>query len=163
MQLRETANPTPLPDDESYPLLERDLLDQQIIDVHGHKVVRVNDVDLVWENCEENGPETGHALSLRISEVEVGMRGAVRRLLKGLPQEPVNRISARFGASCIPWDFVDLIDRDPARRVRLKIEQDRLSKMHPSDLADILAELAPAEPNALSISLHTAHPAPPLQ
>jgi magnesium transporter len=153
MQLRDTANPTPLPNDESYLLLERDLLDQQIIDVHGHKVVRVNDVDLVWENCEEGGPESGHALSLRIAEVEVGMRGAVRRLLKGLPKEPVNRISARFGASCIPWDFVDLIDRDPARRVRLKIEQDRLSKMHPSDIADILEELAPAERQALFISL----------
>ena len=149
MQLRATANPTPLPDDESYLLLERDLLDQQIIDVHGHKVVRVNDVDLIWENCEEDGPD----LSLRIAEVEVGMRGAVRRLLKGLPREPVNRISARFRASCIPWDFVDLIDRDPARRVRLRVEQDRLSKMHPSDIADILEELAPPERHALFLSL----------
>src|SRR5882757_11406944 len=153
MQLRETANPTPLPDDESFLLLERDLLDQQIIDVHGHKVVRVNDVDLVWENYEENGAENDRALSLRISEVEVGMRGAVRRLLKGLPQEPVNRISARFGASCIPWDFVDLIDRDPSRRVRLRVEQDRLSKMHPSDIADILEDLAPPERHALFLSL----------
>lgn len=153
MQLRETARPTPLPDDESYLLLERDLLDQQIIDIHGHKVVRVNDVDLVWENCEQNGSENSPALSLRIAEVEVGMRGAVRRLLKGLPKEPVNAIATRFGASVIPWDFVDLIDRDPARRVRLKIEQDRLSKMHPSDLADILEELAPAERNALFSSL----------
>jgi CBS domain-containing protein len=149
MQLRETANPTPLPDDESYLLLERDLLGQQIIDVHGHKVVRVNDVDLVWENWEEGGP----GLSLRIAEVEVGMRGAVRRLLKGLPREPIDRISARFGASSIPWDFVDLIDRDPSRRVRLRVEQDRLSKMHPSDIADILEELAPPERHALFLSL----------
>ena len=149
MQLRDTARPAPLPDDESYLLLERDLLDQQIIDVDGHKVVRVNDVDLVWENCQEEGPD----LSLRIAEVEVGMRGAVRRLLKGFPSTSVNLISARFGASCIPWDFVDLIDRDPARRVRLKIEQDRLAKMHPSDIADILEELAPAERQALFISL----------
>ncbi|HEX3373454.1 MAG TPA: CBS domain-containing protein [Edaphobacter sp.] len=153
MQLRETANPTPLADDESYLLLERDLLDQQIIDVHGHKVVRVNDVDLLWENGEENGTGSERPLSLRISEVEVGMRGAVRRLLKGLPREPVNRISARFGASCIPWEFVDLIDRDPARRVRLRVEQDRLSQMHPSDIADILEELAPPERQALFISL----------
>ena len=49
MQLRETARPTTLPEDETYLFLERDLLDQQIIDVHGHKVVRVNDVELVWE------------------------------------------------------------------------------------------------------------------
>jgi magnesium transporter len=149
MQLRDTAQPTPLPDDDSYLLLERDLLDQQIIDVSGHKVVRVNDVDLVWENCQEDGPD----LTLRIAEVEVGMRGAVRRLLKGLPATSVDRISARFGPNIIPWDFVDLIDRDPARRVRLKIEQDRLSKMHPSDIADILEELAPAERQALFISL----------
>jgi flagellar motility protein MotE (MotC chaperone)/CBS domain-containing protein/sporulation protein YlmC with PRC-barrel domain len=153
MQLREGANPMPLLDDESYLLLERDLLDQQIIDVHGHKVVRVNDVDLVWENPEENGTSTSQPLSLRIAEVEVGMRGAVRRLLKGLPQEPVTRISARFGATCIPWEFVDLIDRDPSRRVRLRVEQDRLSKMHPSDIADILEELAPPERQAVFISL----------
>jgi magnesium transporter len=149
MQLRDTAQPTPLPDDESYLLLERDLLDQQIIDVYGHKVVRVNDVDLAWENGQEGHPE----LSLRICEVEVGMRGAVRRLLKGLPNEPVNTIASRFRTSVIPWDFVDLIDRDPSRRVRLKIEQDRLSKMHPSDIADILEELAPAERQALFQSL----------
>ncbi len=153
MQLRETARPTPMPEDDSYLLLERDLLDQQIIDIHGHKVVRVNDVDLVWENCDHDGIEPGHALSLRIAEVEVGMRGAVRRLLKGFPKEPVNAVAARFAASVIPWDFVDLIDRDPARRVRLNIEQDRLSQMHPSDIADILEDLAPAERQALFESL----------
>ena len=149
MQLRKDAQPTVLQGDDDYLLLERDLLDQQIIDVHGHKVVRVNDVDLVWENCQENTPD----LTLRIAEVEVGMRGAVRRLLKGLPATSVDRIASRFGTSVIPWDFVDLIERDPSRRVRLKIEQDRLSKMHPSDIADILEELAPAERHALFISL----------
>jgi len=142
---------------EEYLLLERDLLDQQIIDIHGHKVVRVNDVDLVWElpetpSSKHNGSHS-HALALRIAEVEVGVRGAVRRLLKGLPAETVDRVALRFRTSVIPWDFVDLIDRDPARRVRLKIEQDRLAKMHPSDLADILEELAPAERQALFTSL----------
>jgi magnesium transporter len=149
MQLRATATPITLSDDETYLLLERDLLDQQIIDIHGHKVVRVNDVDLTWE-CSEDGSKD---LTLRICEVEVGMRGAIRRLLKGLPASSVDRIAARFGASIIPWDFVDLIDRDPARRVRLKIEQDRLSQMHPSDIADILEDLAPAERHALFLSL----------
>jgi magnesium transporter len=149
MQLRDTANPTTLSDDETYLLLERDLLDQQIIDIHGHKVVRVNDVDLEWQTPEVADAE----LMLRICEVEVGLRGAVRRLLKGLPASSVDRIASRFGASIIPWDFVDLIDRDPARRVRLKIEQDRLSQMHPSDIADILEDLAPAERHALFLSL----------
>jgi CBS domain-containing protein len=149
IQLRETANPITLPDDETYLLLERDLLDQQIIDVHGHKVVRVNDVELVWEPPQEGSSD----LTLRICEVEVGLRGAIRRLLKGLHAGSVSRFADRFGTSVIPWEFVDLIDRDPARRVRLKIEQDRLSQMHPSDIADILEDLAPAERHALFLSL----------
>jgi len=148
LQLRENIAPLAVATDD-FLLLERDLLDQQIIDVHGHKVVRVNDVELVWEFSAESGPD----LSLRIAEVEVGVRGALRRLLKGLPRLSVERLASRIGARVIPWDFVDLIDRDPARRVKLKIEQDRLSHMHPSDLADILEELAPAERQALFRSL----------
>ena len=163
LRMREGAATKLMPDDDSYLMLERDLLDQQIIDVHGHKVVRVNDVELVWEAIGSDGskgPECAPrdlgatcVLSLRIAEVEVGTRGAIRRLLKGLPSATVDRASAKFRTSVIPWDFVDLIDRDPARRVKLKIEQDRLAKMHPSDLADILEELAPAERQALFKSL----------
>lgn len=143
-----------LPRTDEYLLLERDLLDQQIIDVHGHKVVRVNDVDLVWEQhaCGEPS-QAGEELRLKIAEVEIGVRGAVRRMLKGLPAAAVASLSCRITARVIPWEFVDLIDRDPARRVRLKIEQERLSEMHPSDLADILEELAPAESKALFTSL----------
>jgi len=163
LRMKGSLRPAPLPSDDAYLLLDRDVLDQQIIDVHGHKVVRVNDVDLVWETGSNgNGSQAAGgavpdakecALALRIAEVEVGTRGAVRRLLKGLPAATVERISKRFRTSVIPWEFVDLIDRDPARRVRLKIEQDRLEKMHPSDLADILEELAPDERQALFTSL----------
>ena len=164
LRIRGDATPTPMPKEESFLLLERDLLDQQIIDVHGHKVVRVNDVDLVWEPVVDTGgaetmaggaegPLEEHGLKLRIAEVEVGTRGAIRRLLKGLSVGTVERVSGRFGTSAIPWDFVDLIDRDPSRRVRLKIEQEKLAKMHPSDLADILEDLAPAERQALFTSL----------
>jgi len=163
LRMRGQAAPKPMPEGDSYLLLERDLLDQQIIDVHGHKVVRVNDVDLVWESVGNGGPDgtgcgvkeltEGCTLTLRIAQVEVGTRGAIRRLLKGLPESTVDRASGRFKTSVIPWDFVDLIDRDPSRRVRLKIEQDRLAKMHPSDLADILEDLAPAERQAIFQSL----------
>ena len=161
LRMRGQATPAPMPGEDSFLLLERDLLDQQIIDVHGHKVVRVNDVDLVWEAVADAGAEPcavkelseGCTLALKIAQVEVGTRGAVRRLLKGLPGATVDRISERFRTSVIPWDFVDLIDRDPSRRVKLKIEQDRLAKMHPSDLADILEDLAPAERQAIFTSL----------
>ncbi len=149
LQFSEAAAPAPLSADDAYLLLERDLLDQQIIDINGHKVVRVNDVDLVWETAQDDQSTP----LLRIAEVEVGMRGAVRRLLKGLPAATVHSIAERFRASVIPWNFVDLIDRDPARRVKLKIGQDKLARMHPSDLADILEDLAPAERQALFISL----------
>ena len=83
----------------------------------------------------------------------MGTRGAIRRLLKGISAGAVERVAGRFGTSAIPWDFVDLIDRDPSRRVRLKIEQEKLARMHPSDLADILEDLAPAERQALFTSL----------
>ena len=147
MVLAEGYTPEPMTEDASSVLLERDVLDQQIIDVHGHKVVRVNDVDLVWEF------QNGQVCDLRIAEVEVGVRGAVRRLLHGLPAGAIESVVHRFQPRVIPWEFVDLIDRDPARRVRLTVEQDRLSRMHPSDIADILEDLAPAERDAVFKSL----------
>ena len=150
--------PTPAPELDSFLLLKRDLLDQQIIDVDGRKVVRVNDVNLAWEDrCTEDGagqPATALGQpALRITEVEVGMRGATRRLLKGLPVGTIEAIATHFHPRSIPWSCVDLIERDPARRVRLKIGQDRLSKLHPSDIADILEDLAPAEREAVFTSL----------
>jgi magnesium transporter len=127
--------------------LERDLLDQQIIDVNGKKVVRVNDVDF---NMEQSN---GH-LSLKISQVDIGPRGAVRRLLKGVvPRSAIQALMQRLPAKVIPWDFVDLIETDPARRVKLKIEHEKLAKLHPADLADILEELAPAQREAIFESL----------
>ncbi len=146
LRLREGAEPQPVKEDGML-LLERDLLDQQIIDVHGHKVVRVNDVELVWETADD-GTEM-----LRIAAVEVGMRGAARRLLKGFPRGMVDKVATQFRPRVIPWNFVDLIDRDPARRVKLKVEQNRLAGMHPSDIADILEDLAPAERTAVFTSL----------
>ena len=124
-------------------LLERDLLDQQIIDVHGRKVVRVNDVDI----HEERG--NGHIV-LKVGAVDVGPRGAIRRLLKGVvPAAALHLLLERIPPRMIPWEFVDLIEIDPARRVKLKISLDRLAKLHPADIADIVEDLAPAEREAI--------------
>ncbi len=124
-------------------LLGRDLLDQQIIDVHGRKVVRVNDVDIHQEAIN-------HHVALRMAAVDVGARGAVRRLLKGVVPGPALRALLRkLPQKMIPWEFVDLIETDPARRVKLKISHDRLAKLHPADIADIVEELAPAEREAV--------------
>ena len=128
-------------------LLERDLLDQQIIDVNGRKVVRVNDVEFHREL------DNGH-IGLRIGAVDVGGQGAVRRLLKGVvPSAALSRWVRRVPARLIPWEFVDLIETDPSRRVKLKIELERLAKLHPADIADIIEELAPAEREAIFATL----------
>jgi magnesium transporter len=124
-------------------LLERDLLDQQIIDVHGRKVVRVNDVDLHPETSEGR-------LQLKVGSVDVGPRGAIRRLLKGVvPMSALRVLLQRIPPRLIPWEFVDLIETDPARRVKLKISHDRLARLHPADIADIIEELAPKEREAV--------------
>jgi magnesium transporter len=124
-------------------LLERDLLDQQVIDVHGRKVVRVNDVDLHQESV-------GSRAVLKVGSVDVGARGAIRRLLKGVvPLAALHVLLNQIPARNIPWDFVDLIETDPARRVKLKISHERLAKLHPADIADIVEDLAPDEREAV--------------
>ena len=128
---------------EGYFLLDRDLLDQQVIDVNGRKVVRVNDVDLVAEGA-------GDHYSLKIGGVDVGVRGFVRRILKGLvPSGALRSLTNSIPPKVIPWDFVDLIEVDPARRVKLKISHDKLGKMHPADIADIVEDLSPDEREAI--------------
>jgi magnesium transporter len=120
-------------------LLKRDLLDQQIIDIHGRKVVRVNDVEL------ESTPIDGH-LQISVVAVDVGARGAVRRLSKGIvPSFTLRALLERIPPRVIPWQFVDLLETDPARRVKLKIAYKGLAQLHPADIADIVEDLAPAE------------------
>ena len=143
LRLRGDARPRPFSMSEPLLLLDRDLLDQQIIDVHGRKVVRVNDVSLLWLPHDCGG-------EMRAIEVEVGTLGAMRRLLKGVAtKRTIERITRKIPSRAIPWDFVDLIEVDPARRVRLKISHERLAKFHPSDLADILEDLAPVQREAI--------------
>src|SRR5580698_5274618 len=155
LELRPEAGLRPLRGDDNYILLKEDLLDRQIIDVHGRKVVRVNDVDLQWFSPEgADAASTGGAEDLRVREVEVGLRGAVRRLLLGvLPKQALDSLARKFPARVIPWEFVDVIEVDPARRVKLKIEHERLAQLHPSDIADILESLAPAEREAILTTL----------
>jgi len=147
LELRPTAVLAPLKDQGTFLYLQQDLIDRQIIDLHGRKVVRVNDVDLEWLG-------QGGVHLLRVAEVEVGLRGAFRRVFKGiLPLASLESISRRFKPNGIPWHFVDVIEVDPARRVKLRIAYERLAEIHPSELADILEDLAPAEREAVFTSL----------
>lgn len=147
LELRSADALQPLDDHGNFLFLQQDLIDRQIIDINGRKVVRVNDVDLEWMG-------QGAAHLLRVAEVDVGLRGAFRRVFKGLlPRMTLEAMSRRFRERGIPWHFVDVIEVDPARRVKLRIENERLAEMHPSDLAEILGDLAPAEREAVFTSL----------
>jgi len=124
-------------------LLKRDLLDQQIIDVHGRKVVRVNDVEL------DSTPSNSH-LVLNVVAVDVGARGAIRRLVQGVvPAFTLRALLEKIPPRVIPWQYVDLLETDPARRVKLKIAYEGLSKLHPADIANIVEDLPAAEREAV--------------
>src|SRR6267154_1775177 len=124
---------------ESWLAVQKDLLDQQIIDTRGRKVVRVNDVDLA--PFRTNG-----TVELRLTQVDVGLPGAVRRLLQGVvPSKMVRRLQSRLPQSAIRWEFVNLVEPDPMRRVKLRITHEKLEDLHPADLAEIMEHLSAAE------------------
>jgi flagellar motility protein MotE (MotC chaperone)/sporulation protein YlmC with PRC-barrel domain len=133
--------------DEGLICIKKDVLDQQIIDVNDQKVVRVTDVDF---DIQPNDKHT----ELRILAVNVGAAAAVRRLLQGiLAKHRIRTITSILPTKTIPWEFVNLIEPDPARRVKLRISYDRLEKLHPADIADILEELSRDEQRSVIESL----------
>jgi len=132
---------------EAWLAMRKDLLDQQIIDTSGRKVVRVNDIDLA--ELRVNG-----TVELRVTHVDVGLTGAARRLLHGVASPGLVRgLTTRLPTRVIPWEFVNLIEPDPLRRVKLRITHQKLERMHPADLADIMEELSPYERQSIIASL----------
>jgi sporulation protein YlmC with PRC-barrel domain/CBS domain-containing protein len=133
----------PYHEDEYILRLGRDLLDQQIIDVTGRKVVRVNDLTLEIQN-------DGERETLSVLEVDVGIRSMFRRVLQGiLPARWIRRLQRPIPPSSIKWDFCNVVEPDPLRRLRLNISYDKLERLHPADLADIVEDLSPAEREAI--------------
>ena len=132
---------------EAWLAMRKDLLDQQIIDTSGRKVVRVNDIDLSEHRV--NG-----TVELRVTQVDVGLTGAARRLLHGVASPGMIRgLTTKLPTRVIPWEFVNLIEPDPLRRVKLRITHQKLERMHPADLADIMEELSPLERQSIIASL----------
>jgi len=133
--------------DEGLIRIKKDVLDQQIIDVNDQKVVRVIDVDF---DIQPNHKHT----ELRIVGVSVGAAAAARRLLQGIfAKHRIRTIASVLPTQTIPWEFVNLIEPDPARRVKLRISYNRLAQLHPADLADILEELSRDEQRSVIESL----------
>ncbi|HVP49511.1 MAG TPA: CBS domain-containing protein [Bryobacteraceae bacterium] len=145
---------TPYHSDEYMLRIGRDLLDQQIIDVNGRKVVRVNDVTFEIRSAAANGNGNGTNGNgrncLYVLEVDVGVRSIVRRLLQGaLPSRVIRRLQRPIPPNSIRWEFCNIVEPDPQRRLRLNISHEKLETIHPADLADIVEELGPAEREAI--------------
>ncbi len=134
---------TPYHDDENMLRIVQDLLDQQIIDAQGRKVVRVS--DLTFEIHRAN-----RHMELRVREVDVGLRSVLRRVAQGVvPPRWVRRVQQPIPPRSIPWALCNIVEPDPQRRLRLNISYGFLEAMHPADIADIVEDLGPEERGAI--------------
>ncbi|MCA1725241.1 MAG: CBS domain-containing protein, partial [Thermomicrobia bacterium] len=105
-------------------LLNRDVLDRQIIDVNGKRVVRVNDLQIA--------PVEG---SYRLIGADVGARALIARLGFGK-----RRDRATLG-DLVDWADIEYLAAN-APTVRLKVSHDRLAKLHPAEIANIIEDLS---------------------
>jgi len=124
-------------------LLLNHVLDKQIVDIHGAKVVRVNDIEL----AESHG-------QLRVIAADAGFRSFMRRAGFAWFIHNLERLSRRkIAENSIPWSFVEPLGRD-VRNVQVRATWRELSKLHPSDLADIVDDLDFNERDALFKALN---------
>jgi len=126
----EIASYKPVEDDLQ---LVQDVLDKQIIDTNGVRVVRVNDLELTRVGSD-----------FYLANVDTSSAGLVRRMgLRKLSRRLVNRAESGMLPGIISWDDVELISGD--QPMRLKVTSDKLSDLHPADLAEILSDLSRQE------------------
>ncbi|HUQ95635.1 MAG TPA: CBS domain-containing protein [Bryobacteraceae bacterium] len=138
---------TPYHSDEYMLRMVRDLMDQQIIDAQGRKVVRVTDITFFVRDLDGRS-------GLYVGEVDIGLRSIFRRLMQGvLPRRWIRKLQGPITPHSISWEFCNMIEPDPMRRLRLNLSPAQLEQMHPADLADIVEELAPEGREAVLTSI----------
>jgi magnesium transporter len=109
--------------------LARDVLDKQIIDTDGVRVVRVNDLELTRVDG-----------IFYVANVDISGMGLMRRMgLHRLAKRLYARPRPKNSASEISWDQVELLHPDDP--MRLKVPRDKISDLHPADLAEIISDL----------------------
>jgi magnesium transporter len=129
----------PAPPDNEELYLVADLLDKQIVDVDGRKVVRINDIELANAG--------GH---LRVVAADVGVAGLLRRLgLKSFGKRFTPGIYRRVPRSMIAWDSVAPIRTANPSEVSLSVKESKLARLHPSELAEIISDLSAREAAAV--------------
>ena len=110
------------------------MLDKQIVDVDGRKVVRINDIEVA---------NTGGRL--RVVAADVGIAGLLRRLgLRSFGKRWLSRVQ-NVPRSMIAWDSVAPIRDVNPSHVRLSVKESRLARLHPSELAEIIGDLSSRE------------------
>ncbi len=118
--------------------LARDLLDKQIVDTHGAKVVRVNDLQL-----EDTGGQ------LRLVGADVGLRGLLRRVGgEQIAERVAGVVGRKLPRGIIPWHLVEPLEAAQAN-VRLTVPHAKLALLHPADIADIVEEMTADERRAV--------------
>jgi magnesium transporter len=128
-------------------LLSRDVLDKQIIDTDGARVVRVNDVELVRVNG-----------TIYVSNVDVSWLGVIRRWgWVGV----AHFLGSHIKQKGIAWDDVELMHRD--QFMHLRVPAGKLHDLHPADLAEIVSDLNRLESGQLLDSLDVKHLADTLE
>lgn len=111
-------------------LVKRDLLDKQIVDVDGAKVVRVNDIKLGALNHK-----------LCIFSVDIGFRGLLRRLgYERLGERFAHTIRKEIPHSEISWEYVQPLEPNSSK-LALNIARNQMNELHPADLADIIENI----------------------
>ncbi len=112
--------------------LVRQVLDQQIVDTEGRRLVRVNDIQLT--RVASNG------VRFRVAGVDVGTLSLLRRLgIEGLAEGVFRLLKREPPRAVIPWTDVAPLQSDAP--IRLRISRDKISELHPADIADIIEEL----------------------
>ena len=120
--------------DEKDLLLVRDILDKQIVDVNGVKVVRVNDVKL-----------EGYDTEAVLIAVDVGMRGILRRLGVERGGEDLMRLFKKhLPYNLISWNYIQPFE-PKLTKISLTVPRQMLSELHPADIADIISQVSHKE------------------
>ncbi|MDE2482846.1 MAG: magnesium transporter [bacterium] len=134
-----TTPKEPAPPEQDALYLIADLLDKQIVDVDGRKVVRINDLEIA---------RAGSAL--RVVAADVGIAGLLRRLgLKSFGKRFTPGIYRSIPRSMIAWDSVAPIRENNPTHVSLSVKESKLARMHPSELAEIIGDLSAREAAAV--------------
>lgn len=126
-------------------LLGMDIMDSQVVDINGANIVRVNDVQLNFLGEQ-----------LWVVGVDIGIWGLARRLGVASVLAWFNdRMPWKIPEGIVRWDLVDPMEKEISK-VRLRVSHDRLTRLHPADLADIVEELGHDQRSQLLRSLDDA-------